>query len=141
MITGCQGGHGECYAATAMRRALLALASLAILVTTGASCLSPTLPLPPPVVTDIQQASTGTGWEIFGTCEKGAIVTVFDAATGHGVVVEDLALSGQFHVTLQGSACDAAWTRQEANGEESPEEQFVLTPVANGFEVNPQACP
>lgn len=113
-------------ALASMRRASLFFAALVVLATT-ASCLSPTLPLPPPEQPDfVSQDSTGL-WQIAGNCDRGALVTVFDTATGRGVVVEDVARSGTYHVAIAGKVCDTVWVSQQTlEGGESPVTAFVL---------------
>ncbi len=98
-----------------MRRPLVLFAALAVFATT-ASCLSPTLPLPPPDVPDaIEQDPTGL-WQISGTCIKGSYVTVFDTVSHRGIVVEDVNQSGAYHVALPGKACDFVWVMQQVGG-------------------------
>jgi hypothetical protein len=123
-----------------MRRPLLSYVALAVLATT-ASCLSPTLPLPPPDQPDaISQDSAGL-WQISGTCIRGALVTVFDTVTHRGIVVEDVTGSGAYHVALPGNACDLVWVTQEtSDGAASPATGFVLETWAHGEPVG-TPCP
>lgn len=124
-----------------MRRALLSLAGLVVLATT-ASCLSPTLPLPPPDHPDaISQGANGL-WQISGTCDLGAFVTVFNNVSHRGDVVEDVARIGSYHVTIPGNACDSVWVWQETlDGGKSTPTSFVLQNWSNGAPVGPTACP
>jgi hypothetical protein len=111
---------------TAMRRRpLLHLALAAAAALLGTSCLSPTLPLPPPDVESIQQAGPTT-WTISGSCTPGAVVTVFDDNRKKGVVVEDSDRSGKFVVELEADACDSGWASQTIGVEWSSETPFVV---------------
>jgi hypothetical protein len=109
------------------RRTLLRLVAVLGVVAT-ASCLSPTLPLPPPDQPDvIEQSATIPGnWEISGTCLVGGLITVFNERTGHGVVVEDRNNTGRYRVELQADLCDLAWVSQELNQEISARTTFVI---------------
>jgi hypothetical protein len=109
------------------RRTLLRLV-VAFGIMTTASCLSPTLPLPPPEQPEVIRPSvTTTGsWEISGTCLAGAIVTVFNEETGRGVVIEDRNNTGRYRVELAADFCDFAWVSQELNQEDSARTTFVI---------------
>ena len=123
-----------------MRRPLSTLAALAVLATT-ASCLSPTLPLPPPDVPDSVSEGSTDLWQISGTCIPGALVTVFDTVTNRGMVVEDAARIGSYHVSLAGQACDFVWVMQEtSDGNISGQTGFVLQATVNGEPVG-TPCP
>jgi hypothetical protein len=123
-----------------MRRPLSTLAALAVLATT-ASCLSPTLPLPPPEQPDTISESSAGLWQISGTCIAGAVVTVFDSVTHRGIVVQDVAQVGSYHVALPGQACDYVWVMQETDGDDvSSETGFVLQTTVNGEPVG-TPCP
>lgn len=109
----------------------------------AASCLSPTLPLPPPDAPEgISGPSSAGLWQISGNCVVGAIVTVFNTKTGRGEVAEDLANAGTYSVTIAGSACDLVWVDQETTGgDASASTTFTLQSVASGQAVDPGACP
>jgi predicted small lipoprotein YifL len=124
-----------------MRRALATLVALAVLAATAASCLSPTLPLPPPDQPDTIVASSDNLWEISGECVAGALVTVFNARTNRGVVVEDATDSGSYAVALPGLACDPVWVQQSNSNGESSATSFVLQAYQDGSPVDPNACP
>jgi hypothetical protein len=116
-----------------MRRLLATLAAFVSL--TATSCLSPTIPLPPPDQPDpIQLGATGE-WTISGSCLKGAIVTVFDDTTGLGAVVEDRDGTGRYAISIAGNACDSVWVKQERDDDESARTPFILTEVVNGVEM------
>jgi Bacterial Ig domain len=123
-----------------MRRLPLAFVALAMVAST-ASCLSPTLPLPPPDQPDaILQDSTGL-WQISGTCIAGATVAVFDTVTHKGVLAQDFDNTGTYHVALVGQACDVVEITQTlADGEESPPTEIVLEGFVNG-EPTGTPCP
>jgi hypothetical protein len=122
-----------------MRRRLLlsVLASVAL----APGCLSPTLPLPPP-----EQPSTITAgrdpntWDVFGSCTPGARVIVMNDKTGKGAVVDDIARSGSYHVTLVGAECDVASVREETEEGESAPTYFVLAPRKPGDPTDNPAC-
>jgi hypothetical protein len=111
-------------------RPLLALALAAAFTLVGTSCLSPTLPLPPPEADSIVQTVDGR-WTIAGSCNTGAIVTVFNQTQGQGMVIEDRDLTGRFVVKLQANLCDVGWIAQQVVGEEPSESAgFVVEPRA-----------
>jgi hypothetical protein len=111
------------------RRSLLHLAFAAAFTLVGASCLSPTLPLPPPVTDSILEAENGV-WTISGTCIEGALVTVFNETQGQGVVVEDRDQTGRFVVKLKATLCDVGWASQQVGLNVSPMEPFVVEPLS-----------
>lgn len=90
------------------------------------ACLSPTIPLPPPEQPDAIHQGTPGVWTVGGTCQPGAIVTVFDNATGKGVVVEDRGHTGRYSVDVVASKCDSGWVAQENNNEGSSETPFTF---------------
>jgi hypothetical protein len=99
------------------------------------------LPLPPPDAPSTITAGVTAGtWEVFGDCDPGARVTVLNEKTGRGVVVEDRALSGSYHVTLEGAECDLAWVTEELNQEESAPTSFVLAPHQPSDPVDNPVC-
>ena len=77
------------------------------------SCLSPTLPLPPPDPPSMisQDATTGA-WEVSGNCLPGATVSVVNNATGLGMIFEDRRGLGVYAVELAGTLCDSASVSQ-----------------------------
>jgi hypothetical protein len=124
------------------RRALLAVAALAAFATMVASCLSPTLPLPPPDQPESISLATNGFWQVSGNCVAGSIVTVFNTKTGILAGVEDLGQTGTYHITIPGTECDLAWVEQETvEGVASAPTEFVLEAFANGQPVDPTACP
>lgn len=125
-----------------MRRVQLALAALAVLAASVSSCLSPTLPLPPPDVPDAIDVDTNGLWQISGHCDPGSLVTVFNAKTARGVVVQDVNESGFYHVELTGQPCDLAWVQEQTlDGDVSPQTRFVLEAFSQGEPVDPNTCP
>lgn len=126
-----------------MRRCpLFSLVVLAAVVSVPAvSCLSPTLPLPPPDAPSTIVAGTTEGtWEVYGSANPWSTVTVFNDNTGRGVVVEDRTGSGGYHVTLAGAECDTAWLKQDVDGIESAPTYFVLAPRDSSTPTDNPAC-
>ena len=118
-------------------RLLAACGALAI-----ASCVSPTLPLPPPEEPDVIHASTtitGT-WEVSGTCLAGGLVTVFNERTGRGVVIEDRANTGRYRVDLKADPCDLGWVAQELGQDTSARTTFVIQERTSAGPVDLSAC-
>ncbi len=110
------------------RRSLFHLAFAAALLFAGASCLSPTIPLPPPDEPDNIQPLSDELWAIGGVCTPGAVVTIFNENTGEGVIVEDRDQIGRYHVELQGTLCDLVRITEEVSSETSLPTTFVLEP-------------
>ena len=126
----------------AMRRRLLlpVLALLASLTLVASGCLSPTLPLPPPDVPSTITAGAAGTWDVFGACTPGARVTVFNERTGAGVVIEDRAGSGRYHVMIAGAQCDVAWVIEEVDSDRSAPTTFVLAPRGPGEPADSPLC-
>ncbi len=102
---------------------------------------SPTLPLPPPErPTTITAGATPGTWEVFGTCTVGALVTVFNEQTGEGVVVEDRALAGVYHVTIEGAECDLAWVKEDVESSRVTRTSFVLAARKPGDQPTTPLC-
>lgn len=109
------------------RRFLLQIALAAAFPWVGTSCLSPTLPLPPPETEFITESEEGF-WTISGTCESGALVTVFNETQHQGVVVEDRDRRGKFVVKLKADLCDVGWASQVVGSDSSSRTSFVVKP-------------
>lgn len=107
------------------RRHLLTFVLAAASALVGVSCLSPTLPLPPPDVESIQQAGPKQ-WTIAGSCKPGAVISIFNETQKQGVLVEDTDLSGKFVVELTADLCDLGWVSQVLGVEASTETSFVV---------------
>jgi hypothetical protein len=107
------------------RRHLLTFALAAASALLGASCLSPTLPLPPPEVESIQQFGASQ-WTISGSCLPGAVVSVFNQSQNQGVLIEDTAQLGKFVATLKADECDVGWVSQVVGTETSGQTAFVV---------------
>jgi hypothetical protein len=107
------------------RRSLLHLLLATAVTFVGTSCLSPTLPLPPPVVDSMTELAEGL-WAISGQCQKGALVTVFNETQGQGAVVEDRDQSARFLVVLTANRCELGWASQVLGTEGSRPESFVI---------------
>jgi hypothetical protein len=118
----------NCATSLGMHRRTLLRLVLAFAAVATASCLSPTLPLPPPEQPDVIRPSAmiAGSWEVSGTCLVGAIVTVFNEQTGRGVVIEDRNNSGRYRVDIAADLCDLAWVSQELNQETSARTTFVM---------------
>ncbi len=125
-----------------VRRALLrALSAVGVSALVGAGCLSPTLPIPPPDPPDSMHATAAGHWQVAGDCTPGARVTVLDARTGRGAVVEDLTRAGRYVVDLEAEACDPAWVMQEVDEERSGQTGFVIGARSRNAPVDAGACP
>src|SRR5436190_1261553 len=102
------------------RRALLLFASAALL---GSSCLSPTLPLPPPDVPDsIYPGDDADHWVVSGHCEEGASVIVENETTGRIAGFADRDKTGRYSVVIEGKECD------NANVKEQPKDSLQVSP-------------
>jgi len=114
-----------------MRRRFLSRLGLIAIVgaLAGASCLSPTLPLPPPDVETVSQSSERGQWSVSGTCAPGALVIVFNDETGQGAVYEDRTLSGKWYVHLEAEQCDRAWASQERGTDSSTRTPFTVDEI------------
>ncbi|HLM74656.1 MAG TPA: hypothetical protein VK459_18240 [Polyangiaceae bacterium] len=127
-----------------VRRSVL-LRALALLVKgltalLFSACLSPTLPLPPPDVNSMHQAQTAGYWTVSGTCNTGAIVTVFNERTGKGAVVEDRENTGFFSVVIEADPCDLAWAKQEEGQDASGRTTFTIQEKSMDLFDDPNAC-
>jgi hypothetical protein len=124
------------------------LLSVALLVACGpsvSSCLSPTLPLPPPDPPTLVAEDATTGeWQVEGDCIPGATVEVINNATRRGAVVEDIANSGIYTVVISGTECDVASVIQtvavDGNEEQSGATEFVLVPFSPSTRLDPNLC-
>ena len=120
------------------RRALLWFVAFGALAT--ASCLSPTLPLPPPEPPELVHLKADGGWDISGTCLAGSLVTIFNEQTGKGVVVEDRDNNGNYRIDIDGTACDLLWIAQDLGSESSARTSFVLQERTSAGIVDPSEC-
>jgi hypothetical protein len=120
-------------------RGLLALAWIAALAALAPGCLSPTLPLPPPVVESVTEGDTGS-WEITGECLVGGDVLARNESTGNGQS-RPCSAAGFFSVPMTGAACDVINVVELMNDDElSSSGGTRLQPIANGIPINPGAC-
>lgn len=114
-------------------------AAVSFLVAAG--CASPTLPLPPPDAPTSFSVQTATSeWTVTGSCIQGALVTVFNEATGQGVVVEDRDQDGLYEAVIKAQECDTGWVQQTVGQDASAPTTFVFTEKVNGLPVDPNAC-
>ena len=106
------------------------------------SCLSPTLPLPPPEQPDnIQPGAPAGTWRVSGRCNAGATVLVINEKTGLGVIVEDRTQSGNYTVTLAGAQCDLASVRESfSDGLEAGPTTFTLAARMPGDPTDNPLC-
>lgn len=107
------------------RSSLLHLALGALFAVLAASCLSPTLPLPPPEPDSIQEARTGV-WIVSGSCQKGATITVTNTSKHRGVVVEDFEQIGNYSIEIEADLCDTGSVSEQIGNEVSNETGFVF---------------
>jgi hypothetical protein len=126
-----------------MRRRLLLRLGLTAIVgaLAGASCLSPTLPLPPPELETVTQSPDPTHWIVTGTCAPGALVTVLNDDTGTGVVYEDRTESGHWFVELEAEKCDRAWASQQYGGDRSKRTNFTIDEITQDNSSGSGTCP
>ncbi len=123
------------------RRLLLRLGLGALLAAMGAaSCLSPTIPLPPPEVDTISLSAEPGIWFVSGTCAEGALVTVLNDETGEGVVVEDRDLDGRWFISFAAEECDLAWAKQERGSDSSSRNTFVVEAISPNGPVGTSNC-
>jgi hypothetical protein len=122
-----------------MRRSHLSLALAAAFALLGTSCLSPTLPLPPPDVESVQAAGPKQ-WTIAGSCTPGAVVSVFNETQKRGVLVEDTNLTGRFVVDLAADLCDTGWVSEVSGTQTSSEAPFVVEPQSMNDPNASSAC-
>ncbi|WP_437594548.1 hypothetical protein [Sorangium sp. So ce1000] len=128
------------------RRAALHLAvALAISLLSGAACLSPTLPLPPPEPADtIRPSADREGvWQISGNCSPGARVSLFNERTQRGVIEDDTDGNGRYHIEIEAQLCDTllVWQKLEGTGGEESEAQSFLVEERTPLGVVNDACP
>jgi hypothetical protein len=126
------------------RRALLNVALAGLVAMATSSCLSPTLPLPPPApaAPDLIQAGTMPGtWLVIGRVPGDAVATVFNQTAGRGEVVR-VGANGQYTVTLVGQQCDLVnvFYVPDQDFEESEHTQFTLAPFMPGDSPENPLC-
>ena len=119
-----------------LRFGLCAVAS-ALLST---SCLSPTLPLPPPDVETSTADPDGKHWIISGNCTPGALVIVLNDETGVGAVFEDRGETGHFFVALEAEQCDQAWVSQQHGTDSSGRNEFIVDTITPDTPQGSGAC-
>ena len=123
------------------RRLLLGLGLTAVVsALASASCLSPTLPLPPPDVESIAQADEPGVWIVSGTCPPGSLVTVLNEDTGRGAVFDDREESGKWSVRIEGEECDLAWAAAQRGSDDSARTSFTIEAYSADQAGNSGAC-
>ena len=121
------------------RRSLLHLLFAVALPLLGASCLSPTLPLPPPEPESITADADGY-FTVAGSCHEGAIVLVFNETQGVGALVEDRPPSGRFITKVKANPCDVGWASQIVGNETSLQSPVVFQPKSQNDKSVSSAC-
>jgi hypothetical protein len=108
-----------------------------------ASCLSPTLPLPPPDEPSSMSPSAEDPelWTISGDCPDLATVTITNEETGDGDATADIKADGTcgYSLTLVAQRCDLAKLTISIDGESS-EIGFTVQETTNGTPVDMTAC-
>lgn len=107
------------------RRSVLRLATAALAVFAASSCLSPTIPMPPPGINSIEPSEDGL-WAVTGTCAPGAFVTVYNITQAQGVVVQDVNETGTFLIKLPAARCDLGQVWQTQLDDTSSAENFTF---------------
>ena len=107
------------------RRPLLRLIPAALAVFAASSCLSPTIPMPPPGINSISPSDEGL-WVVTGTCDPGAFVTVYNTTKAQGVVVQDVNATGTFLVKVPAARCDLGQLWQTQLEDTSSAESFTF---------------
>ena len=123
---------------------VLRVALLGMLAALSASCLSPTLPLPPPDDPSTMGPSTEDPdvWIISGSCPDGAVVIVTNQSSGAGDAYEDLAGGDgtcSYSLRLEAKRCDVAILRAVV-GTDASETSFVVQERQNGTNTDMSAC-
>jgi hypothetical protein len=96
-----------------------------------ASCLSPTLPLPPPdPPTDVTDAGDGY-WQIRGDCPPGVPVIVRIAGELYGEDDDDQ--DGRYFIEVPGDYCQFAEVFFIADDTVTTSTGFYLVPTQQGF--------
>jgi hypothetical protein len=126
-------------AAVVCARVAVAVAGLAALAVAASSCLSPTLPLPPPTVDSAAEGMMAGLWEVSGECQASALVIVFNNNVGSGSTVE-CSQAGLFHASVPGKMCDEVQVFQIEGNSLSSDTFIALEAYADGSPVDPNAC-
>ena len=118
------------------RRRVFLFATTALL----ASCLSPTLPLPPPAEPDsILPGSEKGVWSIRGNCSPGAIVLINNLNSGTITGTEDRDHNGRYFVQVPAEECDVAEVWELIDTTVSNSTYFVIQEVTAGL-PNDDVC-
>lgn len=141
-------GTGHANVLSPMPRRALLLSVVAVLASVlGASCLSPTLPLPPPGFPDRITLNDDGTWVVSGSCTKGkdspTVVTVVNQKTGEGAVFEDRSPDDEdcsYSVVIEGDECDPAYVKEFVDDQPSSPMNFFLSAHAPGESENQTAC-
>ncbi|MSP26386.1 MAG: hypothetical protein EXR75_14785 [Myxococcales bacterium] len=113
------------------RTRVVALASSMLAM---ASCVSPTLPLPPPdAPAEVSPSAEPGHWDVRGTCHAGAVVLVQNIATGVIVGVEDGNHDGRYFVQLEAEECDVGEVTELIETTVSEGTYFLISETSNGL--------
>jgi hypothetical protein len=98
---------------------------------TLASCLSPTLPLPPPDAPQTISVGIEPGtWRVQGQCTAGAVVLV--KVNGLIAGIEDTNHDGRYSLTIKAEACDEAEVWELFVDTTSKSTGFIVQPTQAG---------
>ncbi len=113
----------------------LAVAALTLgCMASMASCVSPTLPLPPPESPlEVSPSAEAGRWDVRGVCHAGAVVLVRNVATGVIVGVEDSNHDGRYFLQLEAEECDLAEVTEIVETTLSEGTFFVVAPTSGGL--------
>ncbi len=122
------------------------LAALLALIVSAASCISPTLPLPPPTVDGESEGSSGL-WELTGSCTGGSWVYALNATSqargesDQGAFVT-CSQSGSYALEVAGKICDVVnvWESLTDGSNESATQSVLLIPTVDDVPTTPNAC-
>jgi hypothetical protein len=108
-----------------------------VLLLAATSCLSPTLPLPPPdPPTDVTDAGDGN-WQIRGDCTPGAVVIVRIAGELYGEDDDDA--DGRYFIDAPGELCQFAEVFFIVDDGVTTSTGFYLVPTTDGVAAD-QDC-
>jgi hypothetical protein len=130
-----------------MARGPLLTLTLCALVAATSSCLSPTLPLPPPAVDSAVEGATGE-WEIAGECSNASWVFAWNlSAQMRGEANKGsftiCSVGGTFQLPVEGKLCDSVeiWQETEDDSNASATSGTLLVPFNIETPPNPGTCP
>jgi hypothetical protein len=102
----------------------------------SASCLSPTLPLPPPEPNDIRASSTPGYWTVSGVANQANAEIIIRVNNVNGPSTTSDATK-HYQVEVQAKLCDAAEIQEiDFGSDEVAFQGFFIEPTTNGFPNN-----